>query len=183
MSKAINPTFSDVVDIGKGGSTMTFLKNEFLWTRFHVSASHDEIFDVPAHWHETHDEYIRVVQGRLEVSIGTETRVYVPSDGEAHIPKGTVHSFRCFQREECIFDERGDPMDGEKELFFRNTLARNRPPSNFFEIMLICYYGDTRPAFPGHIQWLEKLFVTIFGGYLAPLLGYKLMYENLKKIG
>jgi len=33
-----------------------------------------------------------------------------------------------------------------------------------------------RPAFPWHFPWLEKTFVMIFGGYLAPLLGYKLKY-------
>ena len=85
-------------------------------------------------------------------------------------------------------------------MFFRNMLARGSQPTDFFEIMHILYHGDGRPAFPGHFRWLETLvsvlfidymtddtnrcveFVTVIGGYIAPMLGYTRKYHTLKKL-
>lgn len=74
---------------------------------------------------------------------------------------------------------------------------------SLFQLALISYHGDLRPAFPWHFPWLEKAvsdnyfmlghksaaehsfsglqFVIILGGYLAPLLGYKLKYHAKAK--
>ena len=80
----------------------------------HVVAVHnqDALF-APLHWHETHDELFRVIKGRMEVMIGSNTRIYVPEDGEIRIPKGVAHSSRCFIGEETIIEERTDPMVSE----------------------------------------------------------------------
>ncbi|KAJ3488270.1 hypothetical protein NLJ89_g11635 [Agrocybe chaxingu] len=165
-------------------ATMTFLRNEAYLTRIETIPSGNtrgDTLSVPPHWHETHDEFLRIVQGRIEALIGSTTRIYVPEDGEICIPKGTVHGFRTFEGEHVIFEERTEPMDEEKELFFRNALEGDKMTTNLFQAMLISYYGDVRPAFPGHILWLEKAFVTIIGRLVAPLLGYKLRYTTLKK--
>ncbi|KAF8958096.1 hypothetical protein BDZ97DRAFT_1668891 [Flammula alnicola] len=169
------------IKVGDGAS-MTFLRNEAYLARVHISVISQDEFYVPPHWHPTHDELFHVIQGRLEVLIGTEKRVYTPSDGEIRIPKGVIHSLRGFRGEECIFEERTEPMDDEKELFFRNFLADGGLPTNVFKAMQIMYYGDMRPVLPGHMLWLENLIVTVIGRYLAPLVGYKRKYESLKKL-
>ena len=46
------------------------------------------------HWHETHTEYIRVLQGRLRVTVGKTTKEVGPEDGDLRIEKFVVHEFR-----------------------------------------------------------------------------------------
>ena len=65
---------------------------------------------MPAHWHEEHDELFRVLEGRLQVRLGAETKFYTAADGEIRIPTGVVHSLRVVKGEECIFEERTEPM-------------------------------------------------------------------------
>ena len=60
----------------------------------HILASDEEISPAPVHWHEMHDELFRVVQGRTQVRIGNETRIFVPEDGEVRIPKRTLHGLK-----------------------------------------------------------------------------------------
>ena len=76
----------------------------------HISATDKETPAVPLHWHELHDELLRVLKGRIQVRIGNETRIYVPEDGEVRIPKLTLHSLKFFSGEECLFEERTEPM-------------------------------------------------------------------------
>ncbi|KDR77298.1 hypothetical protein GALMADRAFT_139292 [Galerina marginata CBS 339.88] len=171
---ALPPT----IDLGHQ-STMTFLRNDPYLTRVRVAPLTDhETLYVPPHWHETHDELFRIVKGRMRVLIGTEWKTYVPEDGEVLIPRRTVHSLQCFQGEETIFDERTEPMDPGKEIFFRNFLVTGRVPTNFLYVMVVSYNGDMRPSLPGGIKWLESWLVTILGGYIAPLLGYKIKYDS-----
>jgi len=84
-------------------------------------------------------------------------------------------------------------------MFFRNLNhmmeGKEGLERSLFQATLIFYHGDLRPALPLHFPWLEKAvsdnqlshksaehscsglqFVIILGGYLAPLLGYKLKY-------
>lgn len=65
---------------------------------------------MPPHWHETHDEFIRVIEGRMEIMLGSTVNVYTPEDGDVKIAKGVVHSLRTLKGVKCIFDERTDPM-------------------------------------------------------------------------
>ncbi|KAG6840867.1 hypothetical protein C0991_003670, partial [Blastosporella zonata] len=135
----------------------TFLRNEpyIVLNHFSGAADADTLY-VPPHWHKTHDEIFRVVKGKLEVRLGSSTRVYTAEDGDVVIPKGVVHSLRTFKGVESEFYERTDPMDEEKEIFFRNMLGKGKFPG-LLEAMVIFYHGDGYPAFPGHIIWLEKL--------------------------
>lgn len=91
----------------------TFLRNEPYLARVHVQAisvSQGDTLYVLPHWHDERDELFRIVKGRMEVLIGTHTKIYVPEDGEIMIPKGVVHSMRTFHDEETIFEERTEPM-------------------------------------------------------------------------
>lgn len=77
---------------------------------------------VPPHWHETHDEIIRVAVGKMEIMLGSSTKVYTPEDGDVMIPKGVVHSLRTFMGVECIFYEKTDPMVSVSRLMFYEGL-------------------------------------------------------------
>ncbi|KAG6810170.1 hypothetical protein H0H93_015142, partial [Arthromyces matolae] len=134
----------------------TFLRNEPYVTMNRFSGEPDAYaLYVPPHWHETHDEILRVVKGRMEIRLGSSTREYTPEDGEIFVKRGVIHSLRTFAGEECVFYERTDPVDDEKEIFFRNILRQN--PPNFLDAVVAAYHGDAYPGFPGHIMWLEKL--------------------------
>ncbi len=74
-------------------------------TRFHISKDIPEELYVAPHWHELHDEIFHVIEGRLEVLIGTDKRFYYPEDGQILIPKGTLHSLRIVKGEECVAEE------------------------------------------------------------------------------
>ncbi|GLB39815.1 hypothetical protein LshimejAT787_0703250 [Lyophyllum shimeji] len=171
----------ETITYGKG-MTMTFLRNQAYITKNQVSGDPDaDVLYVPPHWHETHDEIIRVVEGRMEIMLGASVREYTPEDGDVRIPKGVVHSLRTSEGVKCTFYERTDPMDDQKEIFFRNLLGKGAMSTNLFDAMLIFYHGDAVPAFPVHFARIEKFFVTLVGGYIAPLLGYRRKYESLKK--
>lgn len=49
--------------------------------------------EFPAHLHERANEGIYVLDGRLELDIGTQTRLLTAGD-YAHLPAGTVHGYR-----------------------------------------------------------------------------------------
>ncbi|KAG6907540.1 hypothetical protein DXG01_008576 [Tephrocybe rancida] len=139
----------------------TFLRNEpyIVLNHFSGHADADTLY-VPPHWHETHDEIIRVVKGKMEIRLGSSVREYTQEDGDVVISKGVVHSLRTFKGVECTFYERTDPMDDEKEIFFRNMLANissNSRGPGLLDAMVAFYHGDAYPAFPGHVVWLEKL--------------------------
>jgi hypothetical protein len=69
-----------------------------------------DVLDVPLHWHETHDEFIRVVEGQLEIALGSHVQLYGPEDGEVRIPKGVAHGLRTYKGVRCTLEERTDPM-------------------------------------------------------------------------
>ncbi|KAJ8508510.1 hypothetical protein ONZ45_g7405 [Pleurotus djamor] len=184
----------DTIDIGKG-MTMTFLRNSEYLTRIVFTADHEGL-SVPMHYHELHDEGFRVVKGRVQYTLGeagakfkafsllrATTRWYGPEDGEINIPKGTAHALFIPPGEEVIIEEKTDPMDEEKEVFFRNVFGIGGLNANPFAVMQIFYFGDGYPVLPGGPRFLEKGLVTLLGRYIAPLLGHKPLFDinNLKK--
>ncbi|KAK7460860.1 hypothetical protein VKT23_008791 [Stygiomarasmius scandens] len=177
-----NSSLPESVSVVKG-VTMTFLRNEPYISRVVISDAADtEQLFVPAHWHEKHDEIMRVVKGKLDIMLGSTWKTYTPEDGEVFIGRGVVHSLRSHKGVETVFQERTSPMDEEKELFFRNIFAvPGRMNAKVLPVMQVFYHGDTVPAFPLHLPWLEKLFMTILGCYLAPWFGYRLTHDHLKK--
>ncbi|KAJ3736796.1 hypothetical protein DFJ43DRAFT_528556 [Lentinula guzmanii] len=145
----------------------------------------DEILRVPTHWHENHDEIVAVLEGKLKVTIGGKVTLCTPESGEAFIPRGVPHSMESLKGVSCVVTERTNPAKfDKKELFFRNMFALPGSLSQeggLLPVMQIFYHGDIYPVFRVHLRWLEKAVVKVLGGYLAPLLGYRMKYKSLKK--
>ncbi|KAJ3721287.1 hypothetical protein C8R42DRAFT_84611 [Lentinula raphanica] len=175
------PEYSDSFEFLKGVTLVLEPQLRIVKTR---GGADDDIFKVPLHWHEDHDEIITVLEGRLKVTLGKETKVYTPESGEAFVPRGVPHALESFKGEPCVVTERTNPSFDNKELFFRNILAipGGLSSGGLIPMMQVFYYGDGYPVFPVHMPWLEKAFVKFFGGRLAPLLGHQLKYDSLKKV-
>ncbi|KAH8899064.1 hypothetical protein GQ53DRAFT_759265 [Thozetella sp. PMI_491] len=77
------------------------------------------------HWHETHTEYLRVVQGKVRVRLGNEIRTISAADGEVKVARNVWHEWSRDEaaEEEVIVIERTDPADGDKAIFFWNLNA------------------------------------------------------------
>jgi quercetin dioxygenase-like cupin family protein len=94
------------------------------------------------HWHETHTEYLQIIQGVALVTLGDSTERYTAQSGVITIPRYTVHEYRRAdsaaskaEREageeddgdgrdvDLIIKEWTDPADGEKAIFFRNVVG------------------------------------------------------------
>ncbi|KAF9030678.1 hypothetical protein BDZ89DRAFT_949395 [Hymenopellis radicata] len=143
-------------------------------TRIVVSAEPDtDLFHVPSHWHEKYDEYMHIIEGKVQITIGATVKTYTSADGSVRIPKGTPHSLLGFKGVPLIIEETTDPSDSEKEIFFRNIMAGGKLTKNVLEGMNICYHGDTIVALPGNFKAFEKMLMIVFGYYIASLLGYE----------
>jgi len=173
--------YPDSISFGKG-ITLTF---EGHLRRVDVRADEDDdVFIVPSHWHQDHDEVMRVLEGKIKMTLGNQVTICTPETGDVFIPRGVPHSFESFKGVPCVATERTEPLEfDKKELFFRNmgAIPGGIAKGGLVQMMQIFYHGDGFPVFPVHVAWLEKAFVTILGGYVAPLLGYRVKYENLKK--
>ncbi|EMT63090.1 hypothetical protein FOC4_g10013294 [Fusarium odoratissimum] len=84
------------------------------------------------HWHETHTEYLQVVQGYALVTVGDRTAIFSKDDGIITIPRYTIHQYmRADKTDEgkagkdvdLIVREWTEPGDGDKEVFFRNMIS------------------------------------------------------------
>lgn len=90
------------------------------------------VYSPGLHWHETHTEFFRVIQGRvIIVRNGIEIEVG-PDDGQVRIDKFVVHNFWRADRdrpddqkdsEDVVTEEWTDPADGLKHVFFRNIFS------------------------------------------------------------
>lgn len=73
------------------------------------------------HWHQDHDEYLRVVRGRIRVTLGGETRVVAGGDPEVAIPRYAWHSWQRAEMDGVVVvEERTAPADLQKAVFFWN---------------------------------------------------------------
>lgn len=116
---------------------------------------------------------MRVIEGRLEVTLERKTFVVTPSDGQALIPKGQAHSLKSFKGERLVFEERTAPpgdykaksdwlwdsiirrvlqnhqCDADKIPRFFNDLLSQPLDENFngsfWHTMRAFYDGDTYP--------------------------------------
>ncbi|RDW61633.1 hypothetical protein BP5796_11525 [Coleophoma crateriformis] len=79
------------------------------------------------HWHESHTEYVRVVRGVAQVTLGRDSFPVRASDGMLTIPRGVWHEYgRAVEAEgegELVLEEWTEPEDGLKWRFFRNVLG------------------------------------------------------------
>ncbi|KAJ9606020.1 hypothetical protein H2200_009869 [Cladophialophora chaetospira] len=110
------------------------------------------------HWHETHTEYLQILQGRAFVRLGNRTGMYEPGDGVVEVPKYTVHEWHraaLDDQEELVVREWTVPEDGQKEAFFRNlnSFLTEPQPSGMF---------NTPAVIPRWVRsWLEKWIIPL----------------------
>ncbi|EWG38560.1 hypothetical protein FVEG_14915 [Fusarium verticillioides 7600] len=77
------------------------------------------------HWHEIHDEYLKVVKGTIRVRLGDLRQVISATDGnqpEVKVPRYTWHEWQraAPKGEEVVVIERTEPDDNDKAIFFWN---------------------------------------------------------------
>ncbi|KAF4440851.1 hypothetical protein FACUT_3169 [Fusarium acutatum] len=77
------------------------------------------------HWHESHDEYLKVVKGTILVRLGYSRQVISATDGnqpEIKVPRYAWHEWQraAPEGEEVVVIERTDPDDNDKAIFFWN---------------------------------------------------------------
>lgn len=103
------------------------------------------------HWHETHSEHFRVVQGYSLIRLRNKYSIIGPEDPLVNIPPYTIHGFsradvpgpiadkawaeyedRTGNKEvrkgdwtehDILMHEYTSPVNGRKELFFRNSMS------------------------------------------------------------
>jgi len=74
------------------------------------------------HWHESHTEFLQIVHGTALVTLNKTTRTFTPEDGIITVPRFASHEWRRAnsEGEELVVKEWTGPVDGEKQIFFRN---------------------------------------------------------------
>ncbi|EWY90052.1 hypothetical protein FOYG_07678 [Fusarium oxysporum NRRL 32931] len=116
------------------------------------------------HWHETHTEYLQVVQGYALVRVGDRTAIFSKDDGIITIPRYTIHQYmRADKTDEgkagkdvdLIVREWTEPGDGDKEVFFRNMISLIMDKKDgalgtvgmLLSVMTVCWSHDNYPVF------------------------------------
>ncbi|KAB8205514.1 hypothetical protein BDV34DRAFT_100097 [Aspergillus parasiticus] len=151
-----------------------------------------------SHWHESHTEYLRVIQGAAKVTIQNRTYTYRPSDGVITIPKFAVHEWgrvldledSDVNDEDLIVQEWTDPADGLKEVFFRNlnSVILERSGKGWFgsvvlmlQLWTIFHKLDNWPVIldgPFYVRWLLTHVVVGFGVRFGTLCGLRAVYDE-----
>ncbi|OAP64423.1 hypothetical protein AYL99_00395 [Fonsecaea erecta] len=91
-----------------------------------------------AHWHETHTEFLQILQGRAFVKLGDRSGVYTAEDGAIEVSRYTVHDWHRVageeDQEDLVVREWTIPEDGQKEIFFRmlNSFLTETHPSSLY---------------------------------------------------
>ncbi|KAI1125117.1 hypothetical protein F5Y10DRAFT_14663 [Nemania abortiva] len=123
----------------------------------------EEILEILPHWHKEHAEHLSVVEGRIEVTLNGEKVILKAGDPAVLVPRRTVHSFTSFKGERVILRERPDPAGPYKALFFNDVFSTGTSRS-FWHLLRAFYDGDTYIALPLHFQFLDEVFLGVFGG-------------------
>ncbi|KAJ7635033.1 hypothetical protein FB45DRAFT_910557 [Roridomyces roridus] len=160
------------------GMTITVLQNP-LRTQLHSTG--ETRFSVPSHWHSMHDENHVVLKGSMIVTQNGVKRVLRAGDAPCFTPRGVIHSLEILPGEEVIMEEETLPSEAQEQkvLFFRSLFFPGVLGS-FFSMMQLFYHGDTYPELPLGNRWLERLMTVVVGGWVAPLLGYRLPDKRLR---
>ncbi|RSL59321.1 hypothetical protein CEP53_005863 [Fusarium sp. AF-6] len=76
------------------------------------------------HWHETHDEYLKVIKGTIRVQLGSTIQYISATENEQPEIKVARYVWHEWQRAvpdgEVVVIERTVPDDNEKAIFFWN---------------------------------------------------------------
>jgi quercetin dioxygenase-like cupin family protein len=150
------------------------------------------------HWHETHTEYLAIIQGSALITLNSVTKTYTPSDGIIVIPRYARHEWRraSSSDEELIVKEWTDPEDGEKEVFFRNLSSviedatKDRKPNEWsltHQLFVIFRALDNFPVLVDlsyvpvvgkGLEWAITHFVLGYAVLLGLVLGWKSVYPE-----
>ena len=158
------------------------------------------------HWHETHNEFFNVIEGRILLTTNGDTRVLHAGSGTLEIPKYTSHEWRRdptdTSQADVIVKERTVPADGQKEAFFRmvnSDLLEPNPaklhgrlvwPLSLLEgmiegwtVMIQLYMifrrFDNYPVLVGRSNGLFSRIVTHLVLWVATLVGYWLGLDSV----
>ncbi|MCJ1386502.1 hypothetical protein MMC17_009628 [Xylographa soralifera] len=117
------PNASEVLASNSGSSTINTADSKPVAVLIRVPPSSS--YRVDLHYHMKHTEYLRVVKGSAEVTLGPLTRTYTKANGSIRIARFVVHGWSraTVGGEELIVQEWTDPADGVKEVFFRNLFS------------------------------------------------------------
>ncbi|KAF2789390.1 hypothetical protein K505DRAFT_284477 [Melanomma pulvis-pyrius CBS 109.77] len=146
-----------------------------------------------AHWHEDYDEYMRVARGRAKIRLGSEYKIFTPEDGDILIPKLMVHDVMRADvdakkgegdDEELWIEERSEPVDGSKELFFRHMFSIMADKEVFgwkmpLQLLLTMMYTDGYLVIvPGPAHWYVTHSLWAVVKFAALSLGLKPFYDE-----
>ncbi|KAI9162781.1 hypothetical protein HJFPF1_04373 [Paramyrothecium foliicola] len=123
----------------------------------------EEALEIPPHWHKNHQEYLSVVEGRVEITLDGRTTIMNAGDPAVLVPRRTVHSVKGFQGERLVFREKPDPAGIYKALFFNDVFSKGGF-GGLWHTLRAFYDGDTYLALPLGSRILDEAFVTILGG-------------------
>jgi hypothetical protein len=153
------------------------------------------------HWHETHTEYLQIIQGVARITLNGTTENYTAADSIIVVPRFARHEW---QRADAVQPHRGrtgsdsqpaidlivrewtDPVDCQKEIFFRNLnsvildATAAGPLSEFWltlQLFMIFAVLDNYPMLysgPRSLPFLAPAFEWVFTHaalFLATLVG------------
>ncbi|KAF9219033.1 hypothetical protein BS17DRAFT_811386 [Gyrodon lividus] len=136
----------------------------------------------PPHYHVEQSETLAVVSGRLGYMLNGVVHTAGPGETTKILPHQN-HSFWAEPGEDLVFDLTATPGEGLNGDFLDNfdgyltsaqALGKRVP---FLQLMVFCYDSQTIVVmFPP----LDRLIVTILGGFVGPLVGYKPRYNELQ---
>jgi hypothetical protein len=115
------------------------------------------------HWHETHIEYLRVIKGSIEVTLGNQRLKISAWDAitEIKVDKGVWHEWKrsdTNKGDDVVVLERTDPHDGQKAVFFWNLNG----------VLFNAQHASVPPYMPGTLHgwlmgfWINLRLFTIF---------------------
>lgn len=145
------------------------------------------------HWHETHVEYFRVLQGRVLIKLGDRSRIVTPQDGAVVVEKYLIHDFMRADKDlpndqkdsgDVITEEWTDPADGVKHVFFRNIFSTLQDSGywgrlTFIQALYIAAsYDDYIVFVPGRASYVVTHLMYSSIRFFGPLLGLQPWIEE-----
>jgi len=155
------------------------------------------------HWHETHTEYLQIIQGVARVTLNGITQNYTAEDGIVVVPRFARHEWQraddvhSYNDVNLIVREWTDPIDGQKEIFFRNLnsaildASATGPLSEFWltlQLFMISAALDNYPVlwsgpkslrFVGReIEWVVTHVVLFVAVVLGRALGLRAVWDE-----
>ncbi|KAB8606213.1 hypothetical protein FH972_025844 [Carpinus fangiana] len=148
------------------------------------------------HWHELYDENFRVVAGHVRLTVDGRTSIVGPKDGVQRIAKYDVHDFMRadatsseysgkdqaqeeWMSKDVIVEEWTSPVDGMKEIFFRNLFSVIHDSSRVYgwktelQLMMVQSHCDNYPVIVSDSRIWQPLthvlffFAVLLGGWLG----------------